>query len=80
MRLAHMQAHGCRLMDHVTDVVVGDITPALVDSPRCRSRMVEAVELQMDIGVETLADLAICLPSCKPFVYGVFLSCSYIKH
>ena len=59
-------------MDRVTDVVVGGITPALVDSPRRRSRMVEVVELLMEVGVEILADLAVCGLGCKPFVFRVF--------
>lgn len=59
-------------MVRVTDVAVGGITPAPVDSPRRRSRTVEVVELRMEVGVEILADLAVCSLSCKPFVFRVF--------
>ena len=64
-------------MDRGTDVVVGSIMSALVDSPWRHPRTVEVVELRMEIGAETLADLAVCELSCKPFVYRVyFVYCS----
>ena len=65
-------------MGHATDVVVGGITPALVDPPRRCSRMVEHVALQVEVGVETLADSLVCGLRCKAFVFRVFY-CS-VKH
>ena len=69
-----------RGVGRATDVVVGGITPVLVDSPRRCSRMVERVALQVEDGVETLADSlhVVCGLCCKAFVFRVF-PCS-IKH
>ena len=65
-------------MGRATDVVVGGIMPALVESPRRCSRMVERVALQVGVGMETLADSLVCGLCGKAFVFRVF-SCS-IKH
>jgi len=62
-----------------TDVVVGGITPAPVDAPRCGSRMVDHVGLRIEVGVGTLADLVLWGLSHKTFVFQVFSCCS-IKH
>ena len=67
-----------RGVGRATDVVFGGITPALVDSPRRRSRVVEHVALRMEVGVGTLADLVVCGLGCKTSGFRVF-SCS-IKH
>ena len=53
-----------RGVDRVTDVVVGALCPQLVHSPRRRSCMVEVGELQMEVGEEILANLAVCNLSC----------------
>ena len=47
---------------------LGGITSALVDSSKRRSRTAEVVELLMEVGVEILANLAVCGLGCKPFV------------
>ena len=60
-------------MGHATDVVVGGITPALVDPPSRCSRMVEHAAPQVEVDVETLADSLVCGLRCWAFVFVYFL-------
>ena len=58
-------------MGRATDVVVGGITPVLVESPRRCSRMVERVALQVEDGVETLADSPV-VDSAARLLFSVY--------